>query len=220
MNVSFPALLTSHAGRRKDAQCLEQTDFDLAEPHRAAAKLQADVALGVLLVLRLVDCGLAIHSERQLVPLAQNLERVPLTSGLDRRRRLGDVDDCACAVGGIGPLIEHVELITGPGVRLLFFGKADEDTAVGVVGDVQLGAQFEIAELVLPYKVTAALFCLRDAVGERDWRVADLRPSIEALAVKDRVQPAPCANAGVARAAAAVATNVRRSIMIISPCVS
>src|SRR5262249_12098922 len=107
-------------------------DVDLAELHHALAVLQRPGPLGELGVGP-ADHGLdAVEGHVELRALGGDLERVPLTAGLDRRRHLGDVDDRAGAVARIGPGVEDVHLVGVLRADLVRIGAADEDAAVGV----------------------------------------------------------------------------------------
>src|SRR5262249_59051955 len=109
---------------------------------------------------------------------------VPLAGGLRHRRHLGDVDDRAGAVARVGALVEDVDLVAGLRADLFRIGAADEDAAVGVGIDPELGADFEIGVGILRDQVAIALVGLYHAVGECPIGVVYVCPVVEAIAVE------------------------------------
>jgi hypothetical protein len=54
------------------------------------------------------------------------------------------IDDGAGAVARIGPRVEDVALVAGLGSRFLGVLAADEDAAVGIIADPELGVDLEV----------------------------------------------------------------------------
>src|SRR5262249_57787460 len=99
---------------------------------------------------------------------------------------LGHSDDSTGAVGRVGPLVEDVHLIGGLGGWLLRIAAADEDAAVGVIVDPELGLDLEIPVGFFRNQEALALVGLDDAVDEPPVCIAHLVPVVEILAVEQR----------------------------------
>src|SRR4029077_9739483 len=113
------------------------------------AVLQRDAAFRELAVGRAVDRLGAIERDVEARALGGDLVDIPLAAGLEHGRGLGGVDDRAGAVARIGARVEDVHLIGVLGADLGGIGAADEDAAVGVVADPELGPDLEVAVIIL-----------------------------------------------------------------------
>src|SRR6266851_5274716 len=140
----------------------------------------------MLAVLGAVDGADAVERDGEFRTFGDDLVDVPLPAGLRHRRHLGHVDDRAGAVARVGALVEDVDLVAVLGGDLFGIGAANEDAAVGVGIDPELGPDFEIRIGILRDQEAVALVGLHDAVGKRPIGVADLCPVVEALAVEQR----------------------------------
>src|SRR5471032_3021109 len=128
---------------------LERPDLHLAELQVARAVLQRDVSRGRQPVVCDVDRLLAVQDDHEVVALRGDLVGVPLARGLGHRNDGGNVDDRAGAVLRIGALVEDVDLVADRRVDLRGVLAADEDAAVHVLVDPELGVDLEVLVLVL-----------------------------------------------------------------------
>jgi hypothetical protein len=77
-------------------------------------------------------------------PLRGDLVGIPLAARLRHRIDLGGIHDRAGAIARVRPLVEDVDLIAGLAVDGLRLLAADEDSAIGLVVDPELGADLEV----------------------------------------------------------------------------
>jgi hypothetical protein len=87
---------------------------------------------------------LAVEHDGKVAALGRDLHGAPLAPGLGHRVDLGMIDDGAGAVARIGPRVEDVALVAGLGSRFLGVLAADEDAAVGIIADPELGVDLEV----------------------------------------------------------------------------
>jgi hypothetical protein len=148
--------------------------------------LQRDPPAGKLSVLRAVDGLLPVQRHGEGRALGGDLIDVLFAGDFRHRRYLGDVDDRAGAIGGVGPPVPDVHFVGGLAGHFGGIGAANEDAAVGVVIDPELGAKLEIRIGVLRNQEPVALVGNGDTVRDFPVRVADLIPVVEVLAVEQR----------------------------------
>ena len=92
---------------------------------------------------------LAVEHDGKIAALGRNLHRAPLATGLRHRVDLGMIDDGAGAVARVGARVEDVALVAGFGAGLVGVLATDEDPAVGIVADPELGVDLEVFVFVL-----------------------------------------------------------------------
>ena len=79
-------------------------------------------------------------------PLDGDLVSIPFAAGLGHRMHFDEIDDRACPVSRVRPLIVDIRLVTCPGADGLGIATAHEDAAVGVVARPELDIKLEVLE--------------------------------------------------------------------------
>src|SRR6266480_371362 len=164
---------------------LERLYFHLAELHHPRAVLKRDRAAGKLVVPDIDGAG-SIERDDELRAFGRDLVDVPLAARLRHGRDLRHIDDRAGAVRRLGTLVVDVHLVAVCRGDFLRIGAAQEDAAVGVGVDPELGPDLEIGVRVLRHEKAVALVGLHDALGQPPVGVADLVPVLQARAVEQR----------------------------------
>src|SRR3984893_11895853 len=123
-------------------------------------------------------------------PLGRDLIGIPLAAGLRHRIDLGDVDDRAGAVTLVLALVENVPLVAGLATDALRLLTPDEDAAIGVVADPELGLDLKILVGILADEISEVLAVQlvgnERAVFHRPIGFADLVPVAHLAAVDER----------------------------------
>src|SRR5262249_977827 len=118
------------------------------------------------------------------------LHGAPFAARLGHRVDLGVIDDGAGAVARVGPRVEDIALVAGLGSGFLGVLAADEDAAVGIVADPELGVNLEVLLFVPRDQDGRGLGVLLvlghdRPVIDREIGVAVALPVIEILAVEE-----------------------------------
>ena len=185
-----PIRCMTEASKQLARSQLQRLDSDLAELDHALAELQRQWSFGVHAA---ADARgfLAVEHDRKVAALGRNLHGAPLAAGLGHRVDLGVIDDGAGAVARVGARVEDVALVAGLGSGLLGVLAADEDAAVGIVADPELGVDLEVFVFFLRDQEGRGLGVLLvlghdRAVIDREISVAVALPVIKVLAVEER----------------------------------
>src|SRR5262244_2074176 len=145
--VSCPAT-GKEASKQRSRSPLQRLYRHLAELDRALAELQREWSFGMQAAADARGL-LAVERDGKVAALGRNLHSAPLATGLGHRVDLGVIDDGAGAVARIGARVVDVALVAGLGAGLFGVFAADEDAAVGIVADPELGIDLEVFVFVL-----------------------------------------------------------------------
>jgi hypothetical protein len=127
--------------------------------------------------------------------LGRDLVDVPFAPGFWHGINLSEVDDRAGAIARLGARVPDVHLIGSSTCHFVGIGAANENAAVGIGIDPELGPDLKIGIRVLRDQKAVALVGNDGAVLESPVGVTDLVPVVEVLAVEQR----DSACAGLAR---------------------
>ena len=147
--------------------------------------------LNVSLPDRVLQAALLfVEHNGEMRALGSDFIGIPLPRGLRHRIDLGDIDDRTGAVAWVRPLVEDVDLVAGLAADSLRLLATDEDAAVGVVADPELGPDLEILVGILADEISEVLalklVSQKCAVLHRPVGFADLVPVAHFGAVDQR----------------------------------
>src|SRR5262245_2929580 len=189
LGVSCPAT-GKEASKQRSRSQLQRLYRHLAEFDRALAELQREWSFGMQAAADARGL-LAVERDGKVAALGRNLHRAPLATGLRHRVDLGVIDDGAGAVARIGARVVDIALVAGLGAGLFGVFAADEDAAVGIVADPELGIDLEVFVFVLRDQKGGGLGVLLvlghdRALLDRKIGVAVALPVIKVLGVEER----------------------------------
>src|SRR6516164_2251064 len=178
------------ASKQRSRSQLQRLYRHLAELDRALAELQREWSFGMQAAAGARGL-LAVERDGKVAALGRNLHSAPVATGLGHRVDLGVIDDGAGAVARIGARVVDVALVAGFGAGLFGVFAADEDAAVGIIADPELGIDLEVFVFVLRNQKGGGLWVLLvlghdRAVLDRKIGVAVALPVIKVLAVEER----------------------------------